>query len=69
MVRELRAIEEGIGGGAMLMLWVGLVTLSLICATIFFCADGAPKHKATATDHHGAYSPDCTAGCGAACGA
>ncbi|GFS32808.1 hypothetical protein Acr_00g0024810 [Actinidia rufa] len=61
---NLGAVEEA-QGNAVFILWVALVTLTLISAIVIFCADGA-KDKAQATDTYGG---TCTAaGCGATCG-
>ncbi|XP_021292422.1 uncharacterized protein LOC110422733 [Herrania umbratica] len=77
MVRELKIITEngdGIGGigGACLLFWAALLTLSLISAIIFSCADGVSKDKSSSGDtnfYGGGCAADCGgAGCGAACG-
>ncbi|GMP83466.1 hypothetical protein CsSME_00037366 [Camellia sinensis var. sinensis] len=54
---------EGHEGSGVLILWVALVSLILISAIIFSCADGASKDKTSAAqaDNYGA-------GCGAGCG-
>ncbi|KAJ7975159.1 Membrane protein insertion efficiency factor like [Quillaja saponaria] len=74
MVRKWRevTIEEGGGvgfiGNAYLVLWVAVVTFSIVSVIIFSCADGVSKDKTSAadSDHYGA---GCAAGCGADCGA
>ncbi|KAJ4826987.1 hypothetical protein Tsubulata_050347 [Turnera subulata] len=45
-----------------------VITLSIIAAIIFSCADGASKDKTSAGDDHPTYGSTCGAGCGAACG-
>ncbi|KAF3431925.1 hypothetical protein FNV43_RR26661 [Rhamnella rubrinervis] len=55
----------GSSGGAVLVLWAALISVALIWAIIFSCADGASKDKASAT--HDTYGSTC-GGCGAACG-
>ncbi|XVE58814.1 hypothetical protein DITRI_Ditri04bG0199100 [Diplodiscus trichospermus] len=78
MVRELKVITDQNGGGyggigvAFLVLWAALLTLSLISAIIFSCADGVSKDKPTSGDSN-YYGGQCAAacggaGCGAACG-
>ncbi|KAF5940283.1 hypothetical protein HYC85_021450 [Camellia sinensis] len=54
---------EGHEGSGVLILLVALVSLILISAIIFSCADGVSKDKTSAaqTDTYGA-------GCGAGCG-
>ena len=54
-----------------LVFWAVLVTMSIISAIVFSCADGISKEKSatttTDTDLYGGSA--CAAGCGAACGA
>ncbi|PON86986.1 hypothetical protein TorRG33x02_172330 [Trema orientale] len=73
MVREWKE-SAGEGGesfsGFVLVLWAALVSLALISAVVFGCADGASKEKASAahTDTYGGTA--CAAGCGGGgCGA
>ncbi|KAK9276063.1 hypothetical protein L1049_006345 [Liquidambar formosana] len=74
MVREWKLeVASGYGGSGseslgngIFILWVGLITLSLISAIIFSCADGASRDKASATQTD-TYGTNC-GGCGAACG-
>ncbi|XVF09545.1 hypothetical protein REPUB_Repub07fG0103400 [Reevesia pubescens] len=72
MARELKIITDQDGGGiggAFLVFWAALLTLSLISAIIFSCADGVSKNKTTSGDTN-FYGGGCAAGCGAAgCGA
>ncbi|KAJ9140790.1 hypothetical protein P3X46_031394 [Hevea brasiliensis] len=44
-----------------------LITLSILTAIIFSCAQGASKDKASAA-HTDTYGATCLAGCGADCG-
>ncbi|KAM7479677.1 hypothetical protein LguiA_027890 [Lonicera macranthoides] len=70
MDREWKEAIDGGGGvgDTFLMLWLVLVILSLISATIFACAGGgATKDKAVAADSSSVYGGGCDAGCGA-CG-
>lgn len=58
-------------GRVVFVLWAALVTLSLLAAIIFFCADGMPKDtiKASADNNYGiGHGSTCTAACGAGCG-
>lgn len=70
MVREWREMSNDVGlfGDACRMLWVVMVTLSIMSAIIWSCADGVSKEKSSAADSdpHGG---GCAAACGAACGA
>ncbi|KAG2700849.1 hypothetical protein I3760_06G016700 [Carya illinoinensis] len=77
MVRELKEavrgdgssnINESLSSAVSMIFWVLLAMLSLITATIFACADGASKDKASATQND-TYRTACAAGCGAGCGA
>ncbi|XWS50762.1 hypothetical protein CRYUN_Cryun12cG0115500 [Craigia yunnanensis] len=79
MARELKVIIDqdgsGIGGigGVFLVFWGALLTVPLISAIIFSCADGVSKDKTTSGDtnfYGGGCAAGCGgAGCGAACGA
>lgn len=75
MVRELKAIidEDAAGssiGGVFLIFWAALLTVSLISAIIFSCADGVSKEKASTSGDTNTYGGGCAAGCGGAgCGA
>lgn len=68
--------NDGGGGGgaedqssAVFILWVALLTFSLIVAIIIFpCADGISKDKAPATHTNTHGGAACATGCGAACG-
>lgn len=70
MVRVWKEMEIRDGSGfegqisAVCILWVALLTLTLISAIIFSCGDGVSKDKASAT-HTDAYTDSYTAGCGA----
>ncbi|KAK7357743.1 hypothetical protein VNO80_17039 [Phaseolus coccineus] len=45
------------------------VTLSLLAAIIFFCADGVHKNsRRNSEDNNGNAGSACAAGCGSACG-
>ncbi|XVF50544.1 hypothetical protein PTKIN_Ptkin04bG0109700 [Pterospermum kingtungense] len=78
MVREVKVISDEDGGGyggigvTFLVFLAALLTLSLISAIIFSCADGVSKDKTTSGDtnyYGGGCAADCgAAGCGAACG-
>lgn len=52
----------------MLVLWVGLLTLSIVSAIIFSCAQGMSKENKSAEVDETLYGGGCGAGCGAACG-
>ncbi|KAK8487372.1 hypothetical protein V6N11_021444 [Hibiscus sabdariffa] len=74
MVRELKVVTDMDSGSVLLVLWAARVTLSLILAMIFSCADGVSKEKTTSSVDASVYGgAGCTAscggaGCGAACG-
>lgn len=58
----------------MMMIWVGLLSLSLISTIVFVCANGVSSSKGgrNSTDQDPTVlhaSSNCMAGCGAACGA
>ncbi|KAJ1387730.1 hypothetical protein SESBI_39718 [Sesbania bispinosa] len=73
MVREWREVNNldtnlGFFINSYAILWVVLVTLCIISAIIFSCADGISKEKTSAADPE-PYGAGCAAGCGAGCGA
>ncbi|KAK3225271.1 hypothetical protein Dsin_005133 [Dipteronia sinensis] len=73
MVRELKEVlmssVNGDGfGGVCVVLWIALLTLSLISTIIFSCAGGASKDKTSSADSNTYYGGGCGAGCGAGCG-
>lgn len=73
MVREWKEWANHDGGAhqgfsnAAFLLWVVLITLSLMSAIIFSCSDGASKDK-TSTQTDGYNGTGCTACGGTACG-
>lgn len=77
MVRQWKEMGFRGGGGSygeelgrlVFVLWAAVVTLSLLAAIVFFCADGMPKdtNKASADNNYG-HGSTCTAACGAGCG-
>ncbi|CAK7349685.1 unnamed protein product [Dovyalis caffra] len=73
MVRLLKEVlivdgSGGIDGSCLVvLLWAVLLTLSLLSALIFSCADGVSKDKSSEVDST-VYGGGCAAGCGAACG-
>lgn len=74
LLREVNTVngdEGGIAGGAcvLFILAAALITLSLLAAVIFGCAEGASKDKTSSADDSNFYGAGCTAGCGAGCGA
>ncbi|KAK7271218.1 hypothetical protein RJT34_26934 [Clitoria ternatea] len=70
MVRELREDIPNIGfnGNAYAILVVVLVTICIMSAIVFSCADGVSKENSSAADQE-PYGAGCSAGCGAGCGA
>ncbi|GLT48875.1 hypothetical protein SLA2020_224660 [Shorea laevis] len=63
--------EGGIGGmisGVYLVIWAALLSLCIISAMIFSCAEGVSKNDRTGDSN--LYGGGCAAGCGGAeCGA
>lgn len=68
MVREWKEVVEGHGSSGGFLLWGVVVTLSLMLAVLFSCAEGASSKDRTSTAD-AAYGGGCGADCGAACGA
>ncbi|EXC25638.1 hypothetical protein L484_009943 [Morus notabilis] len=66
-VGERGSVTESLSG-VVLVLLAALVSLALILAVVFSCADGASKDKASATQTDTYGGTACAAGCGAACG-
>lgn len=68
--RELNSLDANLGsfGNAYAILWVVLVTLCIMSAIVFSCADGISKEKTSAADPE-PYGAGCGAECGADCGA
>ncbi|KAF1886683.1 hypothetical protein Lal_00045918 [Lupinus albus] len=56
-------------GNAFALLWLVMISLCIISAIIFFCADGVSKQKNSAADPEPYYGAGCAAACGAGCGA
>ncbi|KAL5748856.1 hypothetical protein ACOSP7_025899 [Xanthoceras sorbifolium] len=70
MVRELKdeVSVNGDGfGGVCVVLWVALLTLSLLSTIIFSCTGGVSKERTSSADSN-SYGGGCAAGCGAGCG-
>ncbi|KAJ6888340.1 hypothetical protein NC652_029404 [Populus alba x Populus x berolinensis] len=73
MVRPLKEVlaVDGSGGGVdgscLVLLWAVLLTLCLLSAIVFSCAEGVSKDKTSEADST-LYGGGCGAGCGAACG-
>ncbi|KAJ9187263.1 hypothetical protein P3X46_002740 [Hevea brasiliensis] len=62
--------SDGISSGCVvLVLWLGLLTLSILSAMIFSCAEGVPKENKSAEVDATLYGGGCGGGCGAGCGA
>ncbi|KAJ6387273.1 hypothetical protein OIU78_017063 [Salix suchowensis] len=57
----------GVDGSCLVLLWAVLLTLCLLSAIIFSCADGLSKGKTSEADST-LYGGGCAAACGAACG-
>lgn len=73
MVRLLRGAATGVpgsgfGAGLLAYLWFALLSVCIISAIVFSCADGVPKEKTSTADTE-LYGGGCAAGCGAGCGA
>ncbi|XVF53868.1 hypothetical protein PTKIN_Ptkin05aG0134000 [Pterospermum kingtungense] len=72
MVRELKVIVDEDAASDFLVFWAAMLTVSLISAIIFSCADGVSRDKTTSGDtnfYGGGGAAGCGgAGCGAACG-
>ncbi|KAK9204100.1 hypothetical protein WN943_014358 [Citrus x changshan-huyou] len=63
---------EGAADGlarACVFILAALLTLSVLPAIIFACAEGASKGKTSSADDSNLYGAGCTAGCGGGCGA
>lgn len=63
---------EGAANGlarACVFILAALLSLSLLSAIIFACAEGASKEKTSSADNSNFYGAGCTAGCSAGCGA
>ncbi|KAJ9174015.1 hypothetical protein P3X46_017090 [Hevea brasiliensis] len=78
MVRQWKEAITTVGGGGgevisggclVLVLWVGLLTISVISTIIFSCAEGVSKDNKSSEVDTSLYGGGCGAECGAACGA
>ncbi|PNT09599.1 hypothetical protein POPTR_012G054000v4 [Populus trichocarpa] len=73
MVRPLKEVLAvvgsggGVHGSCLVLLWAVLLTLCLLSAIVFSCAEGVSKDKTSEADST-LYGGGCAAGCGAACG-
>lgn len=70
MVRNLWRSDLGSfhGSGFLVLIWLALLSVCIISAIIFSCADGVSKEKTSTADTE-LYGGGCAAGCGAGCGA
>ncbi|CAL9031622.1 unnamed protein product [Prunus brigantina] len=67
--REIGSVDGGVATANWLVFWAALVSLCLVSAIVFSCADGvSSKEKNTAGDTE-LYGGGCAVECGAACGA